>query len=41
MKNNKVGKITKPGDVNVWPHEDATANILAMHGHNVEFIRKK
>lgn len=40
MKNNKIGKIIKPGDVNVWPHEDATANTLAMYGHNVEFIRK-
>lgn len=40
MKNSKTGKITKPGDVNVWPHEDATANTLAMYGYNVEFIRK-
>lgn len=40
MKNNKIGKIIKPGDVNVWPHEDATANTLAMYGRNVEFIRK-
>lgn len=40
MKNNRIGKIIKPGDVNVWPHEDVTANTLAMYGHNVEFIRK-
>lgn len=40
MKNNRIGKIIKPGDVNVWPHEDVTANTLAMYGYNVEFIRK-
>ena len=37
---NKVGKVIKPGDVNVWPHEEATAKALALAGFNVEFIRK-
>ena len=40
MKNSKIGKIIKPGDANIWPHEEATANTLAMYGYNVEFIRK-
>lgn len=40
MKKSKIGKIIKPGDANIWPHEEATANTLAMYGYNVEFIRK-
>ena len=36
----RVGKIIKPGDVNPWPHEEATAKSLALCGHDVEFIRK-
>ena len=36
----RVGKIIKPGDVNPWPHEEATAKSLALYGHDVEFIRK-
>ena len=40
MKKSKIGKIIKPGDANIWPHEEATANTLTMYGYNVEFIRK-
>ena len=35
-----IGRIIKPGDVSPWPHEEATAKVLALYGHNVEFIRK-
>ena len=40
MRKNEIGKIIIPGDVNAWPHERQTAKTLAMHGFNVEFIRK-
>lgn len=40
MAKNKIGKITKPGDVSPWPHEEAIAKTLALNGYNVEFIRK-
>ena len=40
MRRKRIGKITKAGDANPWPHEEATAKILALYGHNVEFIRK-
>ena len=36
----KIGKITKPGDVSPWPHEEATAKVLALYGYDVEFVRK-
>ena len=36
----RIGKIICPGDVSLWPHEEATAKILALYGHDVEFIRK-
>lgn len=36
----RIGKITKTGDVSPWPHEEATAKTLSLYGHNVEFIRK-
>jgi len=37
----KKGKIIIPADLNVWPHEFATAKALAKYGHNVEFKKKK
>ncbi|MBQ3352890.1 hypothetical protein IJG89_00885 [Candidatus Saccharibacteria bacterium] len=37
---NKIGKITKTGDVSPWPHEEATAKTLSLYGYNVESIRK-
>lgn len=40
MSKKVIGKITKPGDVSPWPHEEATAKVLALYGHNVEFVRK-
>lgn len=40
MRKNKIGKIIKAGDVSPWPHEEATAKVLALYGYNVEFIRK-
>lgn len=36
----RVGKIIIPGDVNIWPHEREIAKVLAIHGYNIEFIRK-
>ena len=36
---NKVGKIIVADGVNVWPHELASAKVLASQGHVVEFIR--
>jgi len=36
----KAGKVVVPGDVNVWPHEYQTAQVLARAGFTVEFIRK-
>ena len=38
--NNKIGKVITHGDVNIWPHEAATAKSLAKKGETVEFIRK-
>ena len=40
MSRNIIGKIVKAGDVIPWPHEEATAKVLALNGYNVEFIRK-
>lgn len=40
MKNNKIGKIIIPAGVKPWPHELRTAEILAMAGYNVRFIRE-
>ena len=40
MRKKRIGKIIKAGDVNPWPHEEATAKTLALCGHDVEFIRK-
>lgn len=34
------GKIIIPANVNVWPHEIATAKALANHGYTVEFKKK-
>lgn len=36
----RVGHIDIPGDVDVWPHELATAKALARAGHDVRFIKK-
>ncbi len=33
-----VGKVIKLGGLNVWPHEQEMADILAEAGHTVEFI---
>lgn len=35
-----VGKITIPGDADVWSHEYETARSLARAGFNVTFIKK-
>lgn len=40
MRKKIIGRIIKAGDVNLWPHEEATAKVLALCGHDVEFIRK-
>lgn len=40
MRKRKIGKIIKPGDVNIWAHEEAIAKTLALYGYGVEFIRK-
>ena len=40
MRKRKIGKIIKPGDVNIWAHEEAIAKTLALYGYDVEFIRK-
>lgn len=37
---NKIGTIIKSGDVAPWPHEEATAKVLALNGHDVKFVRK-
>ncbi len=34
-----VGKVIKLGGLNVWPHEQVMADILATVGHTVEFLR--
>ena len=36
----KIGKIIVPGDANVWPHEQRTAQSLARAGFDVG-VRKK
>ncbi|MCL2094741.1 hypothetical protein FWH13_01350 [Candidatus Saccharibacteria bacterium] len=33
-----VGKVIKTGGLNVWPHEQLMADILAAAGHVVEFL---
>ena len=39
MNNSKQrGKIIIPAGRNPWPHELRIANILAMAGHNIEFL---
>ena len=38
MINRKMGKVIKFSGLNVWPHEMWEADILAAHGHIVEFI---
>jgi len=40
MRKRKIGKISKTGDANPWPHEEATAKVLALYGYDVDFIRK-
>lgn len=37
-KNIKRGRIIIPGGRKPWPHELRIANILAMAGHNIEFL---
>lgn len=37
-KNIKRGRIMIPGGRKPWPHELRIANILAMAGHNIEFL---
>jgi hypothetical protein len=34
----RVGKVIKIGGLNVWPHEQLMADILAAAGHVVEFL---
>jgi len=34
-----VGKVVKYSGLNVWPHEQVIADILAADGHIVEFIK--
>lgn len=36
----RIGNIIIPGDANVWPHEQRTAQALARAGHDVEFVKK-
>ena len=38
MDNIKRGRIIIPGGRKPWPHELRIANILAMAGHNIEFL---
>lgn len=40
MRKRKDGRVIKAGDVSLWPHEEATAKVLALCGYDVEFIRK-
>jgi hypothetical protein len=35
----KIGKITRPADANIWPHEEKTAEALAFAGYDIEFVR--
>ena len=35
----KVGKVIKTSGLNVWPHEQIMADILAEAGHTVEFVK--
>ena len=37
-KKAKQGRIIIPGGRKPWPHELRIANILAMAGHNIEFL---
>ncbi len=36
----RIGDIIIPGDVNVWPHEQRTAQALARAGYTVQFVKK-
>lgn len=36
----RIGDIIIPGDANVWPHEQRTAQALARAGHTVQFVKK-
>lgn len=36
----KIGNIIIPGDANVWPHEQRTAQSLARAGYTVVFVKK-
>jgi len=38
MARRKTGKVIKQGGINVWPHEQIMADILAENGYIVEFI---
>ena len=38
IRKNNRGKIIIPGGRKPWPHELRVANILAMAGHNIEFL---
>lgn len=37
-KGKRMQGVFKPAGRRVWPHEDYTANILALHGHYIEFL---
>ncbi|WP_270295106.1 hypothetical protein [Eggerthella sinensis] len=36
----RIGDIIIPGDANVWPHEQRTAQALARAGYTVQFVKK-
>lgn len=36
----RMGNIIIPGDANVWPHEQKTAQALARAGYTVKFVKK-
>ena len=38
IRKNNRGKIIIPGGRKPWPHKLRVANILAMAGHNIEFL---
>lgn len=37
-RSEKKQGVFKPVGRRVWPHEDCTADILASHGHYIEFL---
>ncbi len=37
-KNTKRGRVVTPADANPWPHKQKVAKILALAGHNIEFL---